>query len=417
MLDPNEPSRTVKIGANLSEHIKAKLTALLRDYKDVFAWSHEDMPGIDTKVISHYLSVNPEFRLVVQKRRLFNLERSTTIKKEVEKLLYVGSIREVKYPEWVIGRNMEVYVDDMLTKSIIAEKHSEDLKETFDVLRKYKMKLNSNKCVFGVPSGRTIRKADQMAVELSEFDIKYTPKAAIKGQAVSDFVAEFIEPNVEVRRMMEGIVITTLERDAMECAMRFDFKATNNQAEYEALLVGLRVCIALGADELEIFSDSQVTRRFKKYKVTQIPREENEKADALSKLASATTCIRSKAIPVAHLTKPSTTAHGNHDSRNPTKSRLLDDSAQGILGRKHITRRYRGSQAHQIQINPVHNYEWRVIHERVFESIAKVCRWEEANQILKDIHSGVCGNHTGGKSLAHKVLRQGFYWQTLFAEA
>ncbi|KAK0594131.1 hypothetical protein LWI29_029570 [Acer saccharum] len=53
-----------------------------------------------------------------------------------------------------IGRNMEVYVDDMLTKSVTVEKHSEDLKETFDVLRKYKMKLNPSKCVFGVPSGR-----------------------------------------------------------------------------------------------------------------------------------------------------------------------------------------------------------------------------------------------------------------------
>ncbi|KAK0600030.1 hypothetical protein LWI29_010869 [Acer saccharum] len=41
-----------------------------------------------------------------------------------------------------IGRNMEVYVDDMLTKSTTAERHLEDLKETFDVLRRYKMKLN-----------------------------------------------------------------------------------------------------------------------------------------------------------------------------------------------------------------------------------------------------------------------------------
>ena len=40
--------------------------------------------------------------------------------------------------------------------------------------------------------------------------------------------------------------------------MRFDFKATNNQAEYEALLAGLRVCVALGVYEIEIFSDSQV---------------------------------------------------------------------------------------------------------------------------------------------------------------
>ncbi|KAK1563881.1 hypothetical protein Q3G72_034547 [Acer saccharum] len=69
--------------------------------EDVFAWSHEDMLGIDTKVISHYLSINLEFHQVVQKRRLFNPERSTAVKKEVEKLLSAGSIREVKYPEWV----------------------------------------------------------------------------------------------------------------------------------------------------------------------------------------------------------------------------------------------------------------------------------------------------------------------------
>ena len=55
-----------------------------------------------------------------------------------------------------------------------------------------------------------------------------------------------------------GIVILTLEGDVVKCAMRFDFKATNNQAEYEALLASLRMCVALGADEIEIFSDSQV---------------------------------------------------------------------------------------------------------------------------------------------------------------
>ena len=49
-----------------------------------------------------------------------------------------------------------------------------------------------------------------------------------------------------------GIVISTPEGDVVECAMRFDFKATNNQAEYEALLASLRVYIALGANEIEI---------------------------------------------------------------------------------------------------------------------------------------------------------------------
>jgi hypothetical protein len=53
-----------------------------------------------------------------------------------------------------IGRNVEVYVDDILVKSIWATKHIEDLRETFQTLRKYKMKLNPMKCAFGVSSGK-----------------------------------------------------------------------------------------------------------------------------------------------------------------------------------------------------------------------------------------------------------------------
>ena len=95
VLDDNEPTRVVKIGTNLQEAIKTSITRLLREYKDIFAWSHKDMLGIDTKVISHYLAVSPESRPVIQKRRLFNPDRSAAIKKEVEKLLAAGSIREV----------------------------------------------------------------------------------------------------------------------------------------------------------------------------------------------------------------------------------------------------------------------------------------------------------------------------------
>ena len=53
-----------------------------------------------------------------------------------------------------IGRNMEVYVDDILVKSKEAKTHLEDLQETFDTLRRYRMKLNPVKCVFGVLSGK-----------------------------------------------------------------------------------------------------------------------------------------------------------------------------------------------------------------------------------------------------------------------
>ena len=54
----------------------------------------------------------------------------------------------------LIGKTMEVYVDDMLVKSLLATNHVDNLREMFLILRRYKMKLNPNKCVFGVESGK-----------------------------------------------------------------------------------------------------------------------------------------------------------------------------------------------------------------------------------------------------------------------
>ena len=51
-----------------------------------------------------------------------------------------------------IGRNVEVYVDDMLVKSQDEGKHLDDLQETFDTLRQYNMRLNPSKCAFRVSS-------------------------------------------------------------------------------------------------------------------------------------------------------------------------------------------------------------------------------------------------------------------------
>ena len=53
-----------------------------------------------------------------------------------------------------IGRNVQVYIDDMLVKSRWKDHHLEDLKETFDTLRSYNMKLNPSKCAFGVTAGK-----------------------------------------------------------------------------------------------------------------------------------------------------------------------------------------------------------------------------------------------------------------------
>jgi hypothetical protein len=56
-----------------------------------------------------------------------------------------------------LGRNAEAYVDDVVVKTWEDEGLNSDLAETFNILRKFKMKLNPEKWTFGVPSGKLLR--------------------------------------------------------------------------------------------------------------------------------------------------------------------------------------------------------------------------------------------------------------------
>jgi len=68
--------------------------------------------------------------------------------------------------EPLIGKTMEVYVDDMITKSVEENDHAQDLEETFKLLRAYVMKLNPKKCSFGVKSGKFLGyMIDQRGIE------------------------------------------------------------------------------------------------------------------------------------------------------------------------------------------------------------------------------------------------------------
>ena len=61
-LQDGEPEKTVLIRANLTPQVKKEITKLLREFSDIFAWSHTDMPGIDLSIISQSLSIDLTFR-------------------------------------------------------------------------------------------------------------------------------------------------------------------------------------------------------------------------------------------------------------------------------------------------------------------------------------------------------------------
>ena len=68
LLDDSKPSQTTKIGTLASPTVRQALMTFLRDNRDVFAWSHEDMPGIDPSVMVHRLNVSPTFSPIHQKK-------------------------------------------------------------------------------------------------------------------------------------------------------------------------------------------------------------------------------------------------------------------------------------------------------------------------------------------------------------
>ncbi|KAL0378943.1 UNVERIFIED_CONTAM: Ribonuclease HI [Sesamum radiatum] len=194
-------------------------------------------------------------------------------------------------------------------------------------------------------SGRLIK----WAVELSEYDISYLPRTTIKAQALADFVSKMtrapseetskdekwllhVDGSSTIQGSGAGIVITSPQGEDLEFAVKFSFKASNNEAEFEALVAGMKMAYEAGDRHLLAYSDSQlvvkqvegiyeakednmvqspvdsgIKTNFKSFQIVQIPREENVKADCLSKLASALKDCRTRHITIQYLPEPRTT--------------------------------------------------------------------------------------------------------------
>jgi len=93
--------KVFKLGRLLSREEQDEVAAVISRHLDTFAWTASDMPGIDPSFLCHHLTMDAKVRPVRQKRRKFNEERCLIMKEETQKLLSVGHIREIQYPEWL----------------------------------------------------------------------------------------------------------------------------------------------------------------------------------------------------------------------------------------------------------------------------------------------------------------------------
>jgi hypothetical protein len=96
----------VLLGSQLSNEQEKTLLRFLFHNKDVFAWSANDLCGVNRDVIEHSLNVDPAIRPRKQKLRKMSDDKAEGARNEVKRLLSVGVIREVTYPEWLANTVM-----------------------------------------------------------------------------------------------------------------------------------------------------------------------------------------------------------------------------------------------------------------------------------------------------------------------
>jgi len=100
-LGTEDEPKVVLVSKNLSIEDEKAMVQILKDYKDTFAWSYEDMPGLDSSLVEHRLTLKDGASPVKQKLRRFHPQMALKMKEEVDKLNKAKFIRVVLYPQWV----------------------------------------------------------------------------------------------------------------------------------------------------------------------------------------------------------------------------------------------------------------------------------------------------------------------------
>ncbi|XP_072059858.1 uncharacterized protein [Arachis hypogaea] len=490
-----DPMQFTFVGTSMNDEERKSLESFLRQNVDLFAWTSADMPGIDPSVITHKLNINPAARFM---DAYSGYNQILMHPKDQEKTAFITEAGNYCYNvmpfglknagatyqrlmnkifEQQIGQNIEVYVDDMKqiranSQSIFVSKSLQNAELRYPMLEKVALALvfssrrlrpyfQSHTIIVktGQPLRQILSKPElagrliKWAIELSEFDIQYQPRRSIKSQHLVDFVAELTEPcsvtsNPEWSLFVDGasnphgagvgMLLENSEGIALEHSLRFSFKASNNQAEYEALIAGLRLAADLHVDNLKVYCDSllvvqqvnhsfqtkdpillkyldivqQLLNNFSKIEIIHIPREQNPRADVLSKLA--TTQAYTATLLQSILDKPSTETFNilnivNKDSwQHPYIQYLRFGFIPEEIEDKSKFRR----QATFFTL--LNNTLYRRGYSR---PLLKCLDRLEANLVLSEAHEGICGIHSGARSLAQRILRAGFYWPTIWEDS
>ena len=239
-----------------------------------------------------------------------------------------------------------------------------------------------------------------------------------------------------------GLILTSPEGIDIEYALRFGFQASNNEAEYEAVIAGLNLAHSMEVDQLEVCSDSQLVvrqiedtyeakgekmilylkkvrellKKFVLVQVRHIPRAENSRAYTLAKLETVSQEDLSRLTPVKYLAEPSIDLYGEEVAPIESEPRWMDPIWDYLID-GHLPDDPKEAFKIRAMSARFTNHRGSLYKRGFFTPILKCIAGKDADYVLSEVHEGICGNHIGARTLVGKVLRQGYYWPTMLKDA
>nr|XP_016442632.1 PREDICTED: uncharacterized protein LOC107768041 [Nicotiana tabacum] len=302
------------------------------------------------------------------------------------------------------------------------------------------------------------------AIEVGGYDMEYQPQTAIKSQILEDFVANFspsLVPEVDKELLLKSSTsseVWTLFKESAanirgsRCAIflkppiggiiKQSIKTTkliNNESDYEAMIAGLELAKSLGADTIEAkcysllivsqvngsyearedmmqtyLDKTQITlRRFKEWTLVHVPQDQNRKADAL--VNSGSSAEEGDLLPraVVQLFK-SVVEEGHAEINSASLTWDWRNKYMVYLKDKKLLVDPKELRALQTKVARFTPYENGALYRRTFDAPLAVCLGlGDTDYMLREIHEGICGNHSRADSLVRKVIRVGYYWDSM----
>jgi ribonuclease HI len=317
------------------------------------------------------------------------------------------------------------------------------------------------------------------AVELMGETLSFAPRKAIKSQVLANFLAEWVDtqlPTAPIQAELwtmyfdgllmkfgagAGLLFISPLRKHVRYVIRLHFPASNNMAEYEALVNGLCIAVELGVRRLDARGDSQLVidqvmknshcrdRKMEAYcdevrrledkfyglEINHVARRYNETADELAKIASGRTTVplnvfsrdiyqpSIKLDDAPELEETSAAegetlrVEGDQNGVTPNlywQNPYLEYLLRGELPLDKVEARRLARRAKSFVLL---GDEKELYHRSPSGILQRCISVAQGQELLQEIHSGACGHHAAPRALVGNAFRQGFYWPTARADA